>query len=66
VASYSDHVRRLERLERAEVDRAVLTAMLADHPARAATLVATDSGVRLYRDVEFTPVAMATWYIRSR
>jgi GNAT superfamily N-acetyltransferase len=50
----------------AGLGRAVLTAMLAAHPDRTATLVATDSGVPLYTSMGFTPVATATWYIRGR
>lgn len=44
--------------------RAVLTAMLAAHPDRTATLVATDSGVPLYTSMGFTRVSTAAWYIR--
>jgi hypothetical protein len=44
--------------------RAVLTAMLAAHPARTATLVATSSGAPLYTSMGFAPVSTATWYIR--
>jgi GNAT superfamily N-acetyltransferase len=48
----------------AGLGRAVMTAMLAAHPARTATLTATDAGVPLYTSLGFIPVATATWYIR--
>ena len=50
----------------AGLGRALLTAMLAAHPGRTATLVATDAGVPLYTSMGFTPVSTAAWYIRSR
>jgi hypothetical protein len=45
--------------------RAVMTAMLAAHPGRIATLVATEAGVPLYADLGFAAVSTATWYIRT-
>lgn len=56
----------LPRYRSGGLARAVLTAMLAAHPGRTATLVATDSGVPLYTSLGFTPVSTATWYIRLR
>lgn len=49
---------------RAGLARAVLTAMLAAHPRRTATLVATEPARPLYTSLGFTTVATATWYFR--
>jgi len=45
--------------------RAIMTRILAAHPDRAATLVATDAGVPLYRSLGFVTVSTAVWYTLS-
>lgn len=49
----------------AGVGKAVMTAMLAAHPGRTATLVSTEAGVPLYTGLGFSAVSTATWYIRA-
>jgi GNAT superfamily N-acetyltransferase len=43
----------------------VMNAALAAHRGRAATLVATEAGIPLYRRLNFTVTSTATWYIRG-
>ncbi|BCJ75659.1 hypothetical protein CS0771_52030 [Catellatospora sp. IY07-71] len=50
---------------RAGLARALLTAMLAAHPRRTATLVATEAGRPLYAALGFVTVSTATWYFRA-
>lgn len=50
---------------RAGLGRALLTAMLAAHPARTATLVATEDGRPLYTALGFATVSTAAWYFRA-
>lgn len=45
--------------------RAIMTEILAAYPDRAATLVATDAGVPLYRSLGFVTVSTAVWYALS-
>lgn len=49
----------------AGLGRALMATMLAGHPRRTATLVATDAALSLYRSLGFSTVSMATWYIRT-
>jgi len=49
----------------AGVGKALMTAMLAAHPGRTATLVATAAGVPLYAGLAFSVVSTATWYTRA-
>ncbi len=50
---------------RAGLARALLVAMLAAHPARTATLIATAAGRPLYRELGFVTVSTAAWYFRA-
>lgn len=43
-----------------------MTASLAAHPDRSATLVATPAGEPLYQSLGFVTVSTATWYMLSR
>lgn len=45
--------------------RAIMTKILAAHPDRAATLVATEAGEPLYRSLGFATVSTAVWYTLS-
>ncbi|MGI5524273.1 GNAT family N-acetyltransferase [Micromonospora sp. CA-259024] len=49
----------------AGLGRAVMNAMLAAHPDRIATLVATPAGLPLYQRLGFEPVSTAVWYLRT-
>jgi ribosomal protein S18 acetylase RimI-like enzyme len=53
----------LPTYRRTGLGRVVLTAMLAAHAGRTATLVATASGVPLYASLGFAPVSLGTWYL---
>lgn len=44
--------------------RAIMTASLAAHPDRTATLVATAAGEPLYKSLGFVTVSTAAWYFR--
>jgi GNAT superfamily N-acetyltransferase len=46
--------------------RAIMTRALAAHPARTATLVATEAGEPLYHSLGFVTVSTSAWYMLSR
>jgi ribosomal protein S18 acetylase RimI-like enzyme len=45
--------------------RALLTRAIAAHPGRLSTLVATDSGLPLYKSLGFETVSTAHWHVRA-